>query len=126
MFFIAKMHDSQYFSLILSLILYFSIEYGDVGIKRAAKRQKNRAEAEMTKRQHHKGLRVRRCEDPLRSDEALHRCEDLLRRSEPENLKSKASGSPQRSEVPFPLRELEKTLAFWAIDGPTSRGIKRE
>ena len=46
-FFITKMHDSQSFSLILcqSLILYYSIEYGDVGIKRAAKRQKNRAVA---------------------------------------------------------------------------------
>ena len=34
--------------------------------------------------------------------------------------------SPQRSKGPFPLRELEKTLAFWAIDGPASQGIKRE
>ena len=54
----------------------------------AAKRQKNKVEAEMTKRKHHKGLRVRR--------------------SKPENLKSKALSLPRRSEVPFPLHELEK------------------
>ena len=40
MFFITKTNDSQSFSLILcqSLILYYFIEYGNVGIKRAAKR----------------------------------------------------------------------------------------
>ena len=43
MFFIAKMNDSQSFSLIsrLSLILSCFIEYDNVGIKRAVERQKN-------------------------------------------------------------------------------------
>ena len=35
--------------------IIYSIEYGDVGIKRVAKRQKNRVKEEMTKRKHHKG-----------------------------------------------------------------------
>ena len=49
------------------------------------------------KRQHHKRLRVHRCEDHLRRDEVVCRCEDPLPSSEPKILKSKASGSPLQS-----------------------------
>ena len=72
-------------------------------------------------------------EETLRRVEALHHCEDPLHHSEPESLKSKAMGPPLRSHLrcgearfPFHYGNLKKTLAFWAIDGPTSRGIKRE
>ena len=81
--------------------------------KRVAKREKNRAEVEMTKRQHHKGLQVRRCEDPLR-------CGEL------ESLKSKASGSPLRSHLcrrearfPFHYGNSKKTLAFGPLISPS-------
>ena len=56
-----------------------------------AKRHKNRAEAGM---QHHKGLRVRRCEDPFFRGEAVCHYEDPLRSSELESPKSKALGLP--------------------------------
>ena len=77
-FFITKMHDSQYFFINITLISHTILFYRiwRSWIKRAAKRQKNIVEAEMTKRQHKKRLRVCCCEDPLRRGEALCRCED--------------------------------------------------
>ena len=65
------------------------------------------------KRQHHKGLRVRCCEDPLGS-------------SEPESLKSKAESYPlqshlRHSEARFPYHyrnSKKKTLTSGPLMGP--------
>ena len=112
-FFIAKMHDSQSFSLISckSLILYCSIEYGNVGIKRAAKRQKNRTKAEMTKRRIAEVILVR-CGEELRRC-VLRRSEDTHCRCELVDQSFKGLGYvvakqplPLGSEAPFPKREL--------------------
>ena len=48
-FFIAQLRDSLSISVILcySRILYCSIEYGNVGKKRAARRQENKTKAEI-------------------------------------------------------------------------------
>ena len=106
-------------------MLYSSIEYGYLGIKRGAKRQKNRTEAEMTKRQIEEVLLVRN------GEETLHRSEDPLRSSELGDQSLKGLGyaaakqpSPWHSEAPFSKTGTRRTLIFWAIDGPVSRGIK--
>ena len=72
----------------------------------AAKRQKNRIEAEMTKRWIAVVLLVHR-------GEALHRCEDPPHSNKPEDQRLVGLGyaavkqpSPLHSQVPFPKREL--------------------
>ena len=63
----------------------------------------------MTKMKHHKGYGF-----------AVAKTPSLQRTRKPEiiGLRFVAAKPPssRRSEVFFPLRELEKTLAFWAID----------
>ena len=90
------MHDSHTFSVILgqSLILSYSIEYGDGGIKRAAKRREKKTEARKRKKVDQQRATGSPQPSYLRHGEALRHNEGSLRRSKPETLKSKASGPP--------------------------------
>ena len=70
-------------------------------------------------------------EEILRHGVALHRREDLLRSSEPGDQTLKGldyitakQPSTRRNEALFSKTGTRRTLIFWAIDGPVSRGIK--